>query len=396
MALDFINIISKVQNGQQENDILPVDIQNKRGIILRTVINYINHSIQLTDVKSLSWILSEKDKIRSLLTVFQILWMYKQDEDTKTISSYFTPINIEKPIHELNVSNIAIESLLKLYFFKTLSGELIEFETISSLLKIAFSLVLLQIAARVIYEKNSFNIKNPNSYLKFEDLISVIKDQDVNLTVNGQSVDLYTRFIEGSLSFLRKVVASVVIITGTDEAESHSHSKLFKRLENKNFGCDPNKEFFMLMNLMGWLEDEIEQFDFFKIIKEVTQIEKTQCIYSEKLKSYFEDQCGLNCMDVDIQQEEPEDVEEEKISATQSPSSIVKKRNPNVIPEVLYLTTPDFYFKLPELPKILENLTKYYYKKKCSLCKKISKRGAICLMCNDYFCVANCSLDASK
>ena len=128
----------------------------------------------------------------------------------------------------------------------------------------------------MIYEKNGFNIKNPNTNLSFEDLVSVIKNQDVNLTVNGQSVDLQTRFMEGSLSFLRKIEAAVVIITGIEEAENQTHVKFFKKLENKNFGCYLNKEFFVLMNLMGWLEDEIQQYDFYKIIKQVYQIEETQ------------------------------------------------------------------------------------------------------------------------
>ena len=275
MGLDFMNMIIKVQDGKQE-DILPVDLENKKAVLMKAVINYINHSIQLTDVKSLSWILSEKDKIRSLLIVFQMLWRNKQNEDAIDNSLFFGEININKPIHELNVSDIAIESLLRLYFLKILCGEVIEFDAISRLLKITFALVLLQISGRVIYEKNSFNIKNPNTNLSFEDLVSVIKNQDVNLTVNGQSVDLQTRFMEGSLSFLRKIVAAVIIITGIEEAENQTHVKLFKKLKNKNFGCDSNKEFFMLMNLMGWLEDEIQQYDFYKIIKEVCQIEETQ------------------------------------------------------------------------------------------------------------------------
>ena len=93
-------------------------------------------------------------------------------------------------------------------------------------------------------------------------------------------------------------------------------------------------------------------------------------------------------MDID-DQENDQDLEEKKIDASKTQSLILRKCDPSVISEVLYLNTSDFYFKLPEVPNVLENLTKYYYKKKCSLCNKISKRGAICLMCNEYFCVAS-------
>ena len=49
MGLDFMNMIIKVQDGEQK-DILPVDIENKKAVLMKAVINYINHSIQLTDV----------------------------------------------------------------------------------------------------------------------------------------------------------------------------------------------------------------------------------------------------------------------------------------------------------------------------------------------------------
>mmetsp|Transcript_3959 Transcript_3959/g.3314 ORF Transcript_3959/g.3314 Transcript_3959/m.3314 type:complete len:146 (+) Transcript_3959:456-893(+) len=68
----------------------------------------------------------------------------------------------------------------------------------------------------------------------------------------------------------------------------------------------------------------------------------------------------------------------------------------SLIPTNLFMITPDLYFTLPNLDKTLELLTKRYYKKNCSLCKKITKRGAICLVCEDYICVTSCTLDIDR
>ena len=97
---------------------------------------------------------------------------------------------------------------------------------------------------------------------------------------------------------------------------------------------------------------------------------------------------------MDINQEDKDKVdvdkdsemEEEKIDLT-SVNELTKKPKkiePYLIPTALYLITPDYYFTLPKLEDTLEKLTKEYYKQNCSLCNKITKRGAICLTCKDY------------
>lgn len=131
-------------------------------------------------------------------------------------------------------------------------------------------------------------------------------------------------------------------------------------------------------------------------------MEEQEEYYIEQIREYFHNQCGLNKMEVDKPENQPKleeaelELEEEKVdtSVNEKPQEL-KKIDPTLIPTNLYLITSDYFFTLPKFWKTLEQLTKEYYSKKCSLCKKITKRGSICLMCKEYMCVAKCNLEKS-
>ena len=60
--------------------ILPKDIPKLRQeIIGKHIWNYINHMIQLVDTKSLSWVLEEKNKIKTIMNIGVLLLKYEFD-----------------------------------------------------------------------------------------------------------------------------------------------------------------------------------------------------------------------------------------------------------------------------------------------------------------------------
>ena len=284
------------------------------------------------------------------------------------------PLN--KPLTELNVGAITIDTLLKLYFTKMSDCQELTQDLISDFLLISYSLVLTQISAKLVYEESSYNIKNPGEVFTFQNLLDLVKNKDLNLTVSGQSVDIETKFIEGSLSFLRKAVATVIIITGLDEGEDHklpsgkstdSTIKYLKKLSNASNAFESKTELSMLMNIMGWLKDEINDIDFYAVIEQVLSMPESDEYGVKQFQQYFKTQFeGNNSMETDQEdvQMTSEDEEEQKIDTSSTPITTIIKRDPSVVPEILYLTTPDFYFTLPKLPETLENLTKKYYNKK--------------------------------
>jgi hypothetical protein len=146
----------------------------------------------------------------------------------------------------------------------------------------------------------------------------------------------------------------------------------------------------MLLNIVGWeIYDLGTNFNFYSIIEEVQSMAITKDFAFNELLSYFRNDFGLNKMDVDLISNEiepknsvPEEEEKIETSNTISVSKNIddKGYDPNTIPTSLYMITPDYYFTLPEVDRTLEELTMKYYKIKCSLCHKITKRGAICLI----------------
>jgi hypothetical protein len=120
-------------------------------------------------------------------------------------------------ILELNVVDVVIEYALLAYFDKAVNGETISIADLSNLLKIGYALLLLQIAARVIYEQNEFYIKDRDNELIIDRLISMVKNMDAKLMISGQPIETSTRFVEGSLSYLRKITALIYILSERDQ-----------------------------------------------------------------------------------------------------------------------------------------------------------------------------------
>lgn len=296
-----------------------------------------------------------------------------------------------------------VDTLIKYYFQTTHENKNIEFEKVSKLMKISYAFVLLQISAKIKYEESGFMIKNKSDKINMESLLSLIKTMDATITVSGQLIDISKRFVEGSLSFLRKMIATVLIIMESKSIGKHliflifleSHAKIIKKLANRNFSTDPSKELSMLLELMGWNDKfDNKNFDFYSIIEQVKNIDSEKDELILWFKSYFDDHCGFNNMEISKESVDTQmEIEEEKIDTSVSKQK--KSLNPNMIPTWWYMITPDFYFTLPKLCKTLEEMTKKYYNKHWSLCDCISKRGAIWLVCEEYIWTAKWNLDAN-
>ena len=86
----------------------------------------------------------------------------------------------------------------------------------SKLMKIWYAFVLLQISAKIKYEKSGFLIRNRGDIVNMESLINVIKNMESINTESGKLIDISKRFIEGSLSFMRKMIIIVLLIVESD------------------------------------------------------------------------------------------------------------------------------------------------------------------------------------
>lgn len=142
---------------------------------------------------------------------------------------------------ELNIADVIIDYALLAYFNEAINNELMSMGELSNLLKIGYALLLLQISARVIYEKNEFYIKNRESELSIDNLTSMIKNMNAKLMISGQPIETSDRFVEGSLSYLRKVTALIYILCDRNQgyfsqANFIEHHHEIKKLSNSMFG----------------------------------------------------------------------------------------------------------------------------------------------------------------
>ena len=159
------------------------------------------------------------------------------------------------------------------------------------------------------------------------------------------------------------------------------------------FVWEPEVEIAMLFNILGWEIQDIDlKFNFSKIIFEAKDMKDSKEESLQELQKLLKNDWELNHMEVDITEEKmnSEEMEEEKVVMEDNYEIMaIKVTDKTLIPTNLYLLTPDYYFTLLPLDKTLAKLTKKYYKKNCSLCQKITKRGAICLSCGNYMWVSS-------
>lgn len=219
MLLDFINIANEKHQEDRKKDILIVDIKDKKPQIVETITNLINHCVQLTDVKSLSWILSEAPKLRSILLLGRA--MIAPENTKKLVDLNLPDINIsECSIFKANIPSMIIQSVLCLYYRKVSEEKKLDFDKVSSLLKLGYALTLYQISAAIIYEKNGYRIEDQSTTLSIESIRQMVKSMDAKLTVAGQSIETESRFIEGSLSYLRKATAIIYLVSDSTHGKS--------------------------------------------------------------------------------------------------------------------------------------------------------------------------------
>ena len=177
---------------------------------------------------------------------------------------------------------------------------------------------------------------------------------------------------------------------------------MLKKFSNQNFVLDPSDEIDAFFKLFEWnIKGKGGKYDFYSIIEDVKQMDAKGIHGLEEFKAYLDDQCGLTEMDISFEKPSEESLEEEKHEGvdffwtkvkefqSDSPAFTTKEQHSNLIPNNLYLITLDFDFLLPKLPQTLQEFTKEYYKKDCSFCHKITKRGAVCLTCQDYMCMVS-------
>lgn len=146
----------------------------------------------------------------------------------------------------------------------------------------------------------------------------------------------------------------------------------------------------MLLNIVGWeIYDLQTNFTFYSIIEEVQEMVIPEEFAFKELLAYFRNDFGLSKVGISsgsykVTPKSSEPQEEEKIeTSSTTPLAKISETgvyDPDTIPTSLYMITPDYYFTLQKLDRTLEELTMKYYKIKCSLCNKISKRGAVCLI----------------
>lgn len=209
MYLDIANAVNnkRYNLNMKEEIILINDISKSSDIFLNISRQCINHCIQLTEVKGLSWILNENSKLRTFLKINETLLNYEE------VVECGNPIVLNDDFLKNDFSEIITERLITIFFQKSLKGEGLNDETILNLIKAGYALVLLQIAAKVIYEKNGFKIEDRQNEMSYENLFKMVKNMNANLTVAGQPIETSTKFIEASLSYLRKAVAIVYVIS---------------------------------------------------------------------------------------------------------------------------------------------------------------------------------------
>ena len=180
------------------------------------------------------------------------------------------------------------------------------------------------------------------------------------------------------------------------DIEKDDHLKFIKKLANKNFSIDPSEELYILFELIGWNNQSVsENFSFYHIIEQVENMETQEDYLLSEFALFYLEGWGLNQMEVSSEKNDKNEEfeEEEKIDTSSRPKMII---NPNMIPTWWYMITPDLYFTLPKFCRTLEEMTKKYYNKKCSLCKSISKRSAIWIVCEEYLWVAKWNFDSKS
>lgn len=230
--------------------------------------------------------MNEKPKIKSIIFVGEVLCAYQRDSMSAEIN--VPEINLNQiPFLQRNVATIVSQTLLHSFYQKVQQGEHLSFDTVSKLLKIGYAFILLQIAAKLIYEKNGYKIKDTITELSMENLENLIKNMDAKLTISGQPVETSTRFIEGSLSYLRKATAIVYLMSERGQEKY----KAIKKLSNTKFSCEPAVELSMLLDILGWnIQNMDNKINFNEIIKQVKDIQSEEEYGLKEFKAFFDDQ----------------------------------------------------------------------------------------------------------
>lgn len=188
--------------------LLKKDIMEPNQEIPKSVTKILDHSIQLIDVRGLFWMISEKERIRSVLIISKLLTTYSLCFDKKEINLP-KPTLLDTQFFKVNVSSFITQAIIIDYFYHAANETSYTMTNLIKLAKMGYALLLLQIAARVIYEQKGYYISNWKTTLSIPVLEDMVKNQNAELAISGLSIETSKRFIDGSLSYLRKAAGLV-------------------------------------------------------------------------------------------------------------------------------------------------------------------------------------------
>jgi hypothetical protein len=204
--------LKKVFFDHEFKSLLKKDLMTPNQEIPKSAAKILNHSIQLIDVRGLFWMLSEKEKIRSVLIISKLMTTYSLSFDKNEIILPKPKLS-ETDFFKMNVSSSITQAIIYDYFHQAVNEKAYKMKNLVKFIKMGYVFILLQIAARVIYEQNGYYISNWKTKLSIPVLEDMVKHQNADLTIAGLSIETSKRFIDGSLSYLRKAAGLVSLFS---------------------------------------------------------------------------------------------------------------------------------------------------------------------------------------
>jgi hypothetical protein len=195
------------------------NLEKHQTNILFSSVKFVWESIHLIDIKGLRWGLTEWEKLRTVLMISKILLTWREI-DHRTIFGRYEVYLKRYTLFQLNISEWIIFTLTQDFLFQTISKN--SYETSNSLdyIKIGYAILLLQIAARVIYKQNGYFVEDYETTLTLPKLVNMVKEQNAHSNLSRLDIETPKKFIEGSLSYLRKAAATLNLFLSKQNRKS--------------------------------------------------------------------------------------------------------------------------------------------------------------------------------
>lgn len=160
-----------------------------------------------------------------MLLISKILSTYNSTDEEAEMPLCHSNLE-ESNILYLDISKFMVEYLLDNFLTQSITKNSYEISSFFKLAKMGYSILLLQIAARVIYEQNGYFLKDWKASLILSALEEMIRKQNADLTLSGLPIETSRRFIEGSLPYLRKVAATLNLLLSKENSKGNRMFKL--------------------------------------------------------------------------------------------------------------------------------------------------------------------------